>query len=295
MKRQIFNIAPCRRATLTRLSLWSLVLPALFAVCAQAQAQNNPATGVPAVTYAGSITAPTEDSPITAAQGTIEDPDNMPTTDLGSTTWIWSQADTHGGAYTLVHPLAPTFTPLQAHVGKFLQVCVRFRDSANNDEERCLQIAAAVANVDDRPVSLNHTIRIAAGTTRYRFKAADFPFTDEDDGDAFAEAIHIESLPANGTLEYSAVTLDDSLLSLSLGRNGLGPYVAHASFPSFVYNLPGTAMPNPNYASFRYRVSTGESPTRLTQHSSNIATITFAIVPPAVRLRLRLFLEGPLR
>ncbi len=270
----------------------------MLAVCiasAQAQAQNNPATGQPAVTYAGNISAPTEDFAITANKGNIEDPDNTPTTDLGSITWIWSQADTHGGAYTAVTgastgPVA-IFTPRQAHAGKFLQVCASFDDDDGNAEQRCLQIAAAVVDVDGRPVALNHTIHIPAGTARYRFKAADFPFEDED-GDSFLNSIYIESLPANGTLEYSATVLDDVILSLARNsNNGLGAHVDTDSFPSFVYNLPDTATPNPNYASFRYRVITGTL--SRPQYSNNIATITLA--PPAVRLRLRLFLEGPLR
>ncbi len=249
---------------------------------------------MPTVTYVGNLNAPTEDSAITATQGTIEDPDNTPTTDLGSTTWIWSQADTHGGAYTPVHPLAPTFTPLQAHVGKFLQICVRFRDNANNDEERCLQIATAVANVDDAPVSLDNTIYIAPGTTFYRFKTTDFPFEDED-GDVLT-ALEILTLPANGTLETNGGRILQENLDVRL-ISGRGIQLEGNSIPTFAYRLPGTAMPDANYASFRFKV--GAAPAGQTSgallYSDNPATITFAIAPDALRLRLRLFLEGPLR
>ncbi len=296
MNRQFLILPPPPPPPLCPRNRWIISsILCLLAVCiasAQAQAQNNPATGQPAVTYVGNINAPTEDSAITATEGAIADQDNTPPASIKRITWIWSQADTHGSTYSVVH-LARTFTPLQVHVGKFLQVCAAFADDANNAEQRCLRIATAVAPAADRPVALNHTIRIPAGTTRYRFKAADFPFIDEDD-DAFADSIYIESLPANGTLEYSATVLDDTLLTLARhSNNGLGVHVDTDSFPSFVYNLPDTAAPNPNYASFRYRVITG--PLAHSQYSANIATITFAIAPPAMRLRLRLFLEGPLR
>ena len=76
---------------------------ALIAVCNPAQAQNSPATGMPAVTYATGVTVPTEDSAITAAQGTIADTDG-----LGTLSWQWSQADANGGTYTPVQAVPPT-------------------------------------------------------------------------------------------------------------------------------------------------------------------------------------------
>ena len=108
------------------------------------------ATGTPAVTPA----AATEDAPITASQGTVEDPDNSPTSDLGTIAWQWSAAASEGGAYTDISgngAATDTFTPQQAHVGQFLQVCASFTDSTDTSEQRCLQMATAVANVNDAP------------------------------------------------------------------------------------------------------------------------------------------------
>ena len=120
--------------------------------CSVAVTTNNAATGMPAVAYADSNTAPTEDSAITASQGTIADPDVLPSP--FAPTWQWSAADTNGGTYTDITgngAATATFTPQQAQVGQFLQVCASFTDNATHSEQRCLQIADAVANVNDAP------------------------------------------------------------------------------------------------------------------------------------------------
>ncbi len=185
---------PHWRATMMRLSLWSLALFVLFAVCAQAQAQN--ATGIPDVTYASGIIAPTEDSAITANGGSgstaIADTDG-----LGTFSWQWSAADTNGGAYAdIAMATNAAFTPGDDEVGKFLRVCASFTDNAGNNEERCLRIATAVANINDKPVPIANTISVSTAADAdnpYVFSADDFPFTDVD-GDMLA-GIEIAALP----------------------------------------------------------------------------------------------------
>ncbi len=195
MNYEIFDTAPRhRQATMTRRSFWLPVLLALFAVCAQAQAQN--ATGIPAVTYASGIIAPTEDSAITANGGSgstaIADTDG-----LGTFSWQWSAADTNGGDYAdIAMATNAAFTPGDDEVGKFLRVCASFRDNAGNNEERCLPIATAVANINDKPVPVANTISVsttADADNPYVFSADDFPFTDVD-GDMLA-GIEIAALP----------------------------------------------------------------------------------------------------
>ncbi len=111
---------------------------------------DDPATGMPALAYASGITVPTEDSPITASQGTIADPSNTPPTSIGTINWQWSQADSDGGIYTDISAATnAAFTPGDAQVGMFLQVCASFTDSDGDNESRCRQIPTAVANIND--------------------------------------------------------------------------------------------------------------------------------------------------
>ncbi len=254
-----------------------LILLPLVIACGELQAQDN-ATGMPAVTYASGITVPTEGSAITATQGTIEDPDNTPTTGLGSIQWIWSQADTNGGTYTPVH-LAATFTPLQAHVGKFLRICVSFRDNTNNDEERCLQIATAVA-ANDAPTSDDAFVNALATATAdspYAFKIGDFPFMDEDTGAALTSITIVETIASGtGTLRDGSTAVADGTTVMAANLSGL------------TYYPPANATPAANFASFTFTVSDGAA------DSADDYTMTINLVEH-LRLRLRLFLEGPLR
>ena len=249
----------------------ALCLLALFAVCGDVQAQtNSPATGMPGVTYVTGITAPTEDSPITANGGSgstaIADTDG-----LGTFSWQWSQADTNGGTYTAIAMATnAAFTPLQAHVGMFLQVCASFMDGAtpSNEEERCLQIATAVANVDDVPVALPNTIDVPVGTDEYTFAFDDFTYTDEDGADDLPTGVRIETVPATGTgsIVIGALVRDggaDSVVfRLDFGGN---------STPR--YRLPDDAVaPAEGYASFTFTLlGTGGA-------ASNTATMTIDLV-----------------
>ena len=148
---------------------------------------NSPATGEPAVTYVTGVTAPTEDSAITASQGTIADPDNTPTTTVGTLSWQWGAADTNGGTYTAITSATnAAFTPGDDEVGKYLQVCASFTDTTSNAEQRCLQIATAVANINDKPLARNaifdstiavRTVNVnASAANPYRLQGNRLPF-----------------------------------------------------------------------------------------------------------------------
>ncbi len=299
MKRQTFNTAPppppslC--TTLSRCGLWSLMLPALFVVCAQAQAQTNTAaTGAPAVTAADgadlSMVGPNEDSALTAARGDIADTDVITTF---TPSWAWQQADAPASgapmdsAYSAIAgATAATFTPLQAHVGKFIRVCATFDDDAGNSETRCWTSVAAVVNVDDAPVATDNTIDIPLGTAEYAFAFEDFTYTDEDGADDLPASVRIETVPATGTGSIIIANIvrqggvDSVVFRLDFGGN---------STPK--YRLPDDAVtPAAGYASFTFSMRSFGG-TR-----SNTATITINLVEAEnIRLRLRLFLEGPLR
>ena len=109
------------------------------------------ATGMPVVTPETA----TEDLQLTASQGDIADADG-----LGTLAWQWSQADTSAGPHANIeNATAATFTPGDDQAGKFLQVCASFTDNTGIEESRCLQLAAAVTNINDMP-----TGRIAINT-----------------------------------------------------------------------------------------------------------------------------------
>ncbi len=257
-----------------RRSLWSLLLPALFVVCAQAQAQN--ATGTPGVTAADgtnlTTTGPNEDSVLTAAQGTINDPDSITTF---TPTWQWQQADAPASgtpadsAYSAITgETAATFTPLQAHVGKFLRVCAAFDDDAGNDETRCWSSAAAVVNVNDAPVADNNTIYVRAGG-RYVFSADDFPFTDED-GSALGVMV-AQSVPALGAMTVSVTGISNSV---SAGQSFTAQELAEGLV---TYTPPDGATAMAGYANFEYSIRT--ETIFATNCCSNNGTITIDLVP----------------
>ena len=241
-------------------TLCPLFLFALFAVCNPAQAQtNNPATGMPAVTYVTGITVPTEDSAITAAQGTIADTDG-----LGTLSWQWSQADANGGTYTDIAMATNTaFTPGDDEVGKFLQVCASFMDMATtpNSEERCLQIATAVANVSDRPTTSSNAVFVSTAADAdnpFVFKISDFPFADVDDGDMLG-SVTISRLPSNGTMALDGTALTDvpenPITAAQLTAGALTYYPASGQEPSD----PDDITPAARYAGFRFRVTDDSS------------------------------------
>ncbi len=248
-----------------------------YANPAQAQT-NSPATGTPAVTYASGNT-PTEDSAITAAQGTIADPDG-----LGTLSWQWSAANTNGGTYTdIAGATNAAFTPGDDEVGKFLQVCASFMDMATtpNEEERCLQIATAVANVNDDPVALPNTISVPITGGYYILPFDDvFLFSDED-SNATLERITLTTVPARGTLHAgSSRVLAPNTVVSKAGLTTSGP------FRGLTYLLPDdVTAPMANYTSFDFRVRTVRAGTFLdVGDSSNSATITIDLVWPTTQV-----------
>ncbi len=284
MNRQVFNTAtpPHWRATMSRRSLLlplvmrrslcSLMLPALFVVCGQAQAQQ--ATGEPAVAYASGITVPTQGSPITASRGSIEDSHGLTT--FIPTLWEWRVADTHGGAYAAYRPAdslnvaTATFAPLQIHVGKFLEVCAAFNDDRGFNEKRCHRIATAVANVNDAPSAkdVTHHIARTAGSNTAAIPVTPFvtAFSDPDGAGDMLGAVIIAELPADGsTLQLAGASATTDLavnasLALNTARDGFAGGAFNITLPNGVHRT-----------SFKFRLSDGSL-------SSNDATITIGLI-----------------
>ncbi len=231
---------------------------------------------MPSVAYA-SGSAPTEDVRITASGDNIADADG-----LGAFGWQWSAADTNGGAYANISGATnAAFTPGDDEVGKFLRVCASFMDMAAtpNMEKRCLQIATAVANINDKPLATSFTIAVrtaASAADPYRLRPTDFTFRDADN-DMLASVV-IHGLPAAGTmsLDGTALTADDvPTAEITVVRLTAGALT--------YYPESGQEPTNPSdsfeiYTSFRFGVTDDGSDGTGNNASDNIASISIRLV-----------------
>ncbi len=221
--------------------LWLLALSALLAslaLSAPAQAQNQPATGMPGIQYETGITRPTDDSRIFGTMGTMADEDGLTISNIDrDMTWRWSVADTHNGTYT-AHPNTTSpfrmrrFIPADADVGKFLQVCASFRDDAGNNEELCRRISMSVLDVDD-PAQVGgahegfiEVFVTATAAKPYVFNEDDLVFIDND-GDTVT-GFRIITLPSAGTLRLNGMptggSCEDPFVEVSRANIGTLTY-----------------------------------------------------------------------
>ena len=239
------------------------------------------AVGMPAVAYTGQITVPTEDSAITASQGSVADPDNTPVTSLGTISWQWSQADSNGGTYTNIEGATDAaFTPGDDQVDKYLQVCASFTDSGGSNEQRCLQIGSAVANINDKPTTSGNSVSVSTAATAanpYRFQTADFPF-DDADGDMLAGIIINRFAAATtGTLALDGTALSPdntptaAITPAQLDAGALTYYPEPGQQPT------DSADPNARYYQFVFRVTDDG-------HDGNDASRTSALATISIRL-----------
>ena len=190
---------------------------------------NDAPTGAPTLSYAGGITAATEDSPITASESGITDEDG---TTGASYAWQWHQAAAAAEGETLGDDAfaaiegatGTTFTPANDNVGQVLRVCASYRDDQGKDEMVCAD-TAAVANTNDAPVpAADSRILVLASATAdagaHQFSADDFPFRDDDD-DALM-LLHITALPTAGTLANSGTAVAAGDLPLRVAAADMG-------------------------------------------------------------------------
>ncbi|MDN3524519.1 DUF4347 domain-containing protein [Halomonas sabkhae] len=121
-----------------------------------------------------------------------------------------------------------------------VQVTATDDDGATDAED----IAVTVTDVNEAPTAADSTLTTDEDTARI-FAAADFAFSDEDDGDTL-DAVRIDTLPTAGTLalDGNAVT-DGQSISASDIANGLLTFT------------PAADANGDDYASFTFSVSDG--------------------------------------
>ena len=171
------------------------------------------ASGTPTVAASDSMaTAHNEDVELTASTSGITEPNGI---DRNTLQWRWQSSADAVGPYTdIPGATAATFTPLQEHVGLWVQVCVEFDDlhsTAVNEGPFCSS-TAQIANVNDAPTSADAFVDVFTTATQadpFVFTAAHFPFMDEDVGSAMA-SITLVTAPATGR---GRMTFEGSLIA----------------------------------------------------------------------------------
>ncbi len=236
-------------------------------------------TGTPAVTATDSMaTAHNEDVELTASTGTVID-DNYIDTD--TLMWQWQQSATMAGTYENIDGSnAATFTPQQEHVDQYIRVCLRFTDGIGTVEGPLCSPGNIITAVNDAPTSENAFVDVPITATAdepYVFKTSDFPFMDEEDGTTLG-GVDIASTVASGKGE----------LRIGSGSAALGNLPA-GSINILTYYPPPNITATPNFATFTFKV------TDVGGARSEIHRMTINLKSFDIRLRLRLFLEGPLR
>ncbi len=240
-------------------------------------ATQSTATGAPTVTAVAGA-AYDEDTELTASVDGISDGNGI---DRRTLMWQWQQSATQAGTYAdIAGAAAAAFTPLQAHVNRYIRVCLTFEDGIDTTEGPLCSAGARVANVNDAPTTKDSEVSVPTMTTEempHAFQKSDFPFADEDADDSL-RSIAITSTPTAGILRAGTTRITASNV----------PYEVEADDISMLAYYPADdAEAGRNYDSFKFTVSDGTK-------SSAAASMNIHLGGD-LRLRLRIFLEGPLR
>ncbi len=251
------------------------------------------ASGAPTVAATGSGTAYNEDVQLTASTTGITEPNGINASTLQ---WRWYRApapatgDPAAADYAAISgATAATFTPLQAHVGMYIRVCAFFTDSHSTPASEggtasaptLCSTGTIIADVNHAPASADASVNAPVGATAaapFSFSADSFAFEDEDQGDSLA-SITITTIPALGALRTGTGASATTLAN--------GATVMASAISTLNWHPPANATAASNYTNFQFTVSDGTA-------SSSGNTMTINLVEH-LRLRLRLFLEGPLR
>ncbi len=243
------------------------------------------ATGAPTVTAASGSTAYNEDVELTASVTGVTDANGIVT---HTRNWQWQSAAAQASTYTAIAGAAAAkFTPESEHVGRYIRVCLSFTDGIGTNEGPLCSVGTVIAATNDAPASGDSSVDVpltATAADPYVFQASDFPFMDEEDGTTL-HGVDIISAVATGkgTLRYTDMT---GTLS---GRDLEDGNLTAAKLSGLTYYPPATAVAGPNFATFTFRVSDADG------GRSENHTMTINLISVDIRLRLRLFLEGPLR
>ncbi len=245
------------------------------------------ATGSPSV-ISLTGTAYDEDEELRASTMGITEPNGINT---DTERWQWYQAAAPASGTPAAADYAPidaaddaVFVPDQPQVGMYIRVCVFFMDSHATPASEGGTIAAPtlcsageqVTNANDAPTSTDTSVDVpisADADNPYIFKISDFPFMDQDEGAAL-DQIGIATTTKAGTFRYGG---DPVVGGIRVPADNLG---------GLTWYPPAGTAPTANYASFIFSVSDGSRSSGNRHMSINLT---------GLRLRLRIFLEGPLR
>ena len=226
-------------------------------------AVNDAVTGKPRIAGAARV-----GRVLTAAVGTIADPDGLPDPLLTDTNTSFQWVRVDGGNETDISgAMASTYTLVADDNGKTIRVKVSFQDDDGTNEGPLTSDAypssgtVLPASTNVAPTSQNNSVD-AAEETEYTFSSADFVFTDTD-GDSLS-SVKIVSLPARGTLTLSGTALMSGALPQTVTAAQIGTlrYIPPA-------NESGAAL-----ASFTFRVNDGTD--------DSVATYTMTVNVTAV-------------
>ncbi len=241
---------------------------------------NTTATGAPTVTATTGTAAYDENVELTASATGVTDANGIP---AHTRIWQWQSAAAASSTPTasayadIPGAAAANFTPRRVHVGQYIRVCLRFTDGIGTTEggdaasPTLCSVGAIIARANS--VSVPTT---ADESKPYVFKLSDFMFP-EDTGNPQSITIRTAIASYKGTLHNGSdpVTAGATVTAAELRNGDLAFYPAGRFAAAF------------NFASFAYTVNYGGTDTET--RTMNIHLVE------RLRLRLRVFLEGPLR
>ena len=185
------------------------------------------------------------------------------------------------------------YMPLQRHVGQYIRACAFFRDSATGttgnweggppdamgaayaslskaqrEAGTLCTIGLQVANVNSPPVIAAGTVLVSTAATQtepYKFKEADFPFSDEDGDDILTVTISPLAVNGTGTLRVgsTAVTADTVV-----NRDNIG---------TITYYPPTGQSATEGYASFSFSITDDGSDPDTSTNTAAAAPTTLSI------------------
>ncbi len=249
------------------------------------QAQQARATGGPEIIVSNVVPASVypEGSELLAETHGIVERNGI---DESTVMWQWQQSftDDNNDFANIAGATAATLALTQARVGRYIRVCASFMDHHPTSPAREGPLCGTSVRANDAPTAQDSAVLVSTTATAaapYYFKASDFRFADADLGSGAAggalASVTITELPNRGTLRTGTMPI------------ATVPHTAEAGDIPMLnyYPADGPHEPTRDYARFRFTVSDGVE--------SSAAAAMRIDLGDSLRLRLRVFLEGPLR